>query len=139
MNPRDLPPYRRRTPSGHDVPIPESVFQAIAQVQQENAGTRAEVAGLRSDFAELKEAVTKLASHGKAETLKIIGGVIVAALGVIGGQRALAPSPPPTPAPQIRQVRTDLDVRLDECRDLPQDSPDRRHCWRRVKGGAGAE
>ena len=124
-----MAPPRARTPSGHDIPIPESVFQAIQAVQVENAGTRAEVAGLRSDVTEIKGSVAKLASV-KAQTWTDLAKVLApVALAIIGAQRALAPTPP---APEVRAVKTVLESRLEECKPLAAGSQARYECFARV-------
>jgi uncharacterized protein (DUF697 family) len=93
-----LPPYRARTPSGHDVPIPEAVFNAIAQVQAEHAGTRAEVAGLRADVADVKDAVQKIAAAASqrwVDMLKVIVPAVVTIVGgVVGANKLTAPAAP---------------------------------------------
>ncbi len=117
-----VPPqlYRGRTPSGHDIPIPESVFQAIAQVQAENAGTRAEVAGLRSDVAEVKEAVKKIAATNVdkwTNLLKVVVPAVVAIVGgTVGAQKLTAPA---APAPTV-VYESALSAALVRCQGLPE-------------------
>jgi len=123
MNPPrpGLPPPRGRTPSGHDVPIPEAVFVALAGVQstmQANAqASAAWQANHDSEHAEITSALKDIKASNRSETVKVIAGVIVAALGVIGGQRALAPTPPPE-----RTVVSEsaLSVDLGACETLPE-------------------
>ncbi len=121
-----LPPPRGRTPSGHDIPIPESVFQAIAQVQVENAGTRAEVAGLRSDVAEVKEAVKKIAATNVEKWTNLLKVVVPAVLAVVGGtagvQKLTAPA---APAPTV-VYESALSAALVRCQAKPPE--EQRYC-----------
>lgn len=101
--------------------IPEAVFHALQSMSGKIEETNLKV-------ATLADTVTKLVASGRTETAKIIAGVVIAALGVIGGQRALAPSPSPAPVPIVRSA---LDIRLDVCRPMAP-GPSREDCFART-------
>lgn len=132
------PPPRPRTPSGHDVPIPEAVFVALAGVQGAvqalsqtvatgQAATDAKISDIGKDVADLK-------ARDRAHMAKILGIVATAVVSVLGGGRMLAPTPP---APEVRAVRSAEDMALDECRPLPPGSYERAECFERVSSGPG--
>lgn len=124
------PRFRTRTPSGNDIPIPESVFQAIHSVQQENAATRVEVAGLRSDVTEIKEAVGKIAA-AKSQTMIDLAKVLIpAVVAIVGGQRLLAPTPEPA---RIEVQHTPIDPRMAECSSLQPGTQAQGECFARVQ------
>jgi hypothetical protein len=123
-------PYRARTPSGHDIPIPESVFQAIHSVQQENAATRIEVAGLRSDVTEIKESVGKIAA-AKSQTMIDLAKILIpAVVAIVGGQRLLTPTPEPA---RIEVQHTPIDPRMAECSSLQPGTQAQSECFARVQ------
>jgi hypothetical protein len=128
-----LPPPRGRTPSGHDVPIPEAVFVALHGIQGDvralaqtmavgQAATDQKISDIGTDVPALKAA-------DRAHLAKIVGIVATAVASVIGGQRMLAPTPP---APEVRAVRSAADLALDECRPLAPGSYERAECFERV-------
>lgn len=136
MAPPALPPPRPRTASGHDVPIPEAVFVALAGVQGSVQALTQTVAAAQAatdqKFSDLGKDVADLKAQDRAHLAKIIGIVATAVASVIGGQRMLAPTPP---APEVRAVRSQADLRLDECRPLPPGSYERAECFERVSEG----
>lgn len=78
--------------------VPESVFGAITALQVE--------------MASLKSAVTSLQAAAKHETTKLLVGLATAVLAVVGGQRALAPTPPP---PIVEIQKAELQIRAEGC------------------------
>ena len=78
MIPRPPPlPGRMRSPSGHDIPIPESVFLALADIQQavHHQGQQAQAwqANHDSEHKELGVTVAKIAASKRADWGKVIG------------------------------------------------------------------
>lgn len=131
MNRQPPPPLRTaRSPSGHDIPIPESVFQAIAQVQREGAATRAELAGVRSDVTEIKEAVGKIAAAKSQTMLDLAKILIPAVVAIVGGQRLLAPSQEPA---RTQVQYTPIDPRMAECSALRPGTQAQSECFARVQ------
>jgi hypothetical protein len=115
------PPPRPRTPSGHDVPIPEAVFVALAGLQgavtanaQQTAAWQANHDG---EHSKIMLALKDVKASNGHETIKVIAGVVIAALGVIGGQRALAPTPPPATTVVSESA---LSTELGACETLPE-------------------
>lgn len=123
-------PPRRRTPSGHDIPIPESVFQALASVQVEHQATRAEVAGLRGDVAKIEKAVTRLAARRNSSMADLAKIIVPAVVAILGGGRLLAPSPEPT---RVEVVRSPVDPRMAECVALQPGTQAHGECFARVQ------
>lgn len=121
MNPRQLPPPRGRTPSGHDVPIPEAVFVALAGIQGDvRAIAQAQAAGQAATdqkISEIGKDVATLKAADRSHMVKIIGALATAVAAVIGGQRALSPATPPE-----RTVVSEsaLSVDLGACETLPE-------------------
>jgi len=124
------PRLTARSPSGHDIPIPESVFHAIATVQEEHRETRAEVADLRSDVKEINATVKKLAARRNSNMVDLAKVIIPAVLTIVGAQRALAPSPEPTRT-EIRY--TPIDPRMAECSGLQPGTQAQAECFARVQ------
>jgi hypothetical protein len=123
-------PGRQRTPSGHDIPIPESVFQAIAAVQNDNRATRAEVAGLRDDVKETNRMVKSLAARRNSSMADLAKIIVPAVVAILGGGRLLAPSPEPTRT-EVRY--TPVDPRMAECRGLQPGTQAQGECFARVQ------
>lgn len=127
---RQLPPPRARTASGHDVPIPESVFVAIAAVQAEtraeNQATRAEVAGLREDIASIKQAVKSIAAHNVERWTNLLKVVVPAVVTIVGGViGANKLSAPATPPPTVVHESA-LSAELVQCQAKPE--AEQRYC-----------
>jgi hypothetical protein len=120
-----------RSPSGHDIPIPESVFQAVAAVQAENRETRAEVAELRSDVKEINVAVKKLAARRNSNMVDLAKIIIPAVLTIVGAQRALAPSPEPT---RVEVHQTPISqAAAAECMSIQPGTQAQTECFARVQ------
>lgn len=95
----DPPPRRERERArSQQDSVPDSVFGAITSLQVE--------------VASLKSAVTSLQAAARHETTKLLVGLATAALAVIGGQRALAPAPPP---PVVELQQSELQIRAEGC------------------------
>ena len=122
-------PARSRTPSGHDIPVPEAVFLALQSLGQKidtgKADTDLKIAGL----AEKVSAVAASSSDRWVNLLKV---VIPAVLTIVGGtagiNRLTAPAPAQAPA-----ARTLADTLADECRPLPAGTTERFECFQRVQ------
>ena len=134
MMPRGFPPPpRQRTPSGHDVPIPESVFHALQGLQGavQDLATSVSVGKADTDrrLAGLELGVAKVAAANTDRWVNLLKVVVPAVATIIGGtvgvQRLTAPEPPP---PETRTVRSSTDWRLAECRGLKPGSAERQGC-----------
>ncbi len=133
MKPPPLP-YRPRTPSGHDIPIPESVFLALADIQQavHHQGQQAQTwqANHDSEHRELGETVAKIAAGKRADWGKVIGLVAGAIVSIVGAVHVTTPTPA---APEVRAVKSLVEVRLEEqCYSLPAGSQARFECSQRI-------
>lgn len=107
----DIAPER----AGYRAPqptVPDSVFGALQEMQ-------AGLAQTNENVAELTVAVSKITATWRDSLVKQIGAVALAALGIIGAQRALAPTPPPATT-MIQQ--TELQIRADGCAKMANGS-----------------
>jgi hypothetical protein len=119
-------------------PMPETVYQALHEHETEidQLATTVEklngsVEKLEGTVATLNVTVATSQANAKGETNKLIVTVVLAALGLLGGNRVINPTPP-TPAPVETHVqRSNLDIRLDQCRPMPP-GPSRAECYARV-------
>ncbi len=126
-----MAPPRARTPSGHDIPIPESVFRAIQAVQDEHHETRVEVAALRSDVSEIKESVSKLAAARSQTMIDLAKVLVPAVVAIVGGQRLLAPNPQPT---RVEVIETPISKQMaPECMSLQPGTTAQAECFARVQ------
>ncbi len=130
-------PPRPRTPSGHDIPIPESVFHAVAAVHADQAATRAEVAGLRADVGEVKGAVADLAkvieernASWKDKAVTQLGALGLAVLSAVVGVRVTTPTPEPQ---RIEVHHTPVDPRMAECAPHKPGTVAQSECFARVQ------
>lgn len=123
-------PYRARTPSGNDIPIPESVFQALRHVDEKVEGMRAEVAGIDAKVDKMAEAVTRLASRKGADMTKIIVALAATIPAIIGGVRLSTPTPEPA---RIEVQHTPIDPRMAECSSLQPGTQAQSECFARVQ------
>ncbi len=111
---------RARTPSGHDIPIPESVFQAIAQVQREGQETRAEVAGLREDVTDIGKAVKTLAARRNSTMLDMVKVLAPAVVAIVGGVTGMAQLTKPSAPEPTRIYESNLSAELVKCQAKPE-------------------
>lgn len=128
QQPPPLPQYRPRTPSGHDVPIPESVFHAVQAVQQEVRTSVQQAAAWQAnhdaEHAKLGKLVATAMASKRHDWAKIIAAIAAAVPLIIGGVRATAPTPP---APVQVLTPNALGNELEACGTL-QDSVARMQC-----------
>ena len=124
---------RQRSPSGHDIPIPESVFVALADIQRvivaQGQDTKTWQANHDGEHKELGDKVAKLGAVKAADWAKVIGLVAGSLATVVTTIIAARPTLPP---PEVRAVKTVLESRLDECKPLPVGSQERFACFERV-------
>ena len=130
--------HRPQTPSGHDIPIPESVFQAVAVVQSEQADTRRAVSDLGLKVDSLSENVAGLAqvvaernASWKDKAVTQFGALGLAVIAAIGGGRLVAKDPPPAPPAQV--IFTPIDPRMAECQPLQPGTAAQAECFARVQ------
>lgn len=129
-------PPRLRTPSGHDIPIPEAVFTALQGLQRDIRAQGEAAATWQanhdSEHKELGETVSKLAAGSRHDWTKIIGAIAVAIPTIVAGVRVTTPTPAPA---EVRAVRSSADLALDECRPLRAGTYERAECFERVSRG----
>lgn len=134
--PSDQPPPRRQLPS--EGGIHPEVFAEIRSLDSKVDQLALNVATIRSD-SDLKHAATKasiesILASNRHETLKVLGGVMIAAITAVGGSKALAPAAAP---PQQVFVRSAYDRALEECQKLQGDDA-RGKCIGRVAADAAS-
>ncbi len=112
-------PGRQRTPSGHDIPIPESVFVALADIQRQNTeqhtATQAWQANHDSEHADLSKLVATAVAGKRHDWAKIIAAIGAAIPLIVGGVRATTPAPP---APVQVMTPNALGNELEACATL---------------------
>ncbi len=130
--------WRRSRPDAEA--LPEPVYQALLEHETEIATLSKSVEKLDGTVEKLEGtvqtlnlAVTSATANAKGETNKLIVTVVLAALGLLGGNKAISvATEPKTPAPVETHVqRSNLDIRLDQCRPMPP-GPGRAECYARV-------
>jgi hypothetical protein len=119
-----MSPPRTRTPSGHDIPIPESVFQAIqsvsADVKALTAEVRTKAAADDQRFARVEEIATKASAQSVERWTNLAKALVPAVVAIIGGtvgvQKLTAPAAPePT-----RVYESALSADLVKCQAKPE-------------------
>lgn len=124
IQPRAPLPPRARTPSGHDVPIPEAVFLALHNLQGsvEDLGreTRAGFAAQAVVNADLKVAVETAGARSVERWTNLAKALVPAVIAIVGGtvgaQRLMAPEP----QKQTVVSESALSSELDACMTLPE-------------------
>lgn len=127
-------PYRPRTPSGHDVPIPESVFLALADVQASVHGVAQAVAlqaaASEARFAKTEQTLSEVKAAVRDKWVGLAKVMIPGVLAIIG---TIVAARPTLPAPEVRAVKSLVEVRVEhECDPLPIRSQERFECFQRV-------
>ncbi len=136
-----LPPHRPRTPSGHDIPIPESVFLALQDVSTAVNGLAQEVRAGKADtdtkLAEVRELAQKASSQSVERWTNLAKAILPAIALTIGGTAGVQKLTEREPPPATKVVRSQADLDLDECRPLPPGSYERAECFERVSRVTG--
>jgi hypothetical protein len=127
-------PPRTRTPSGHDIPIPESVFHALSSVQAELRDSRQAretwQANHDSEHKQMAERVEKAVATRSQSMIDLAKVLVPAVVLIIGGQRALAPTPQPA---RIEVVETPVTRAIaPECMSLQPGTTAQTECFARV-------
>lgn len=133
---------RHRTPSGHDIPIPESVFVHLQDLDEKIEAVEERVGGkieavetrvggkLDAVEASVKSVAAKL-DAGRSQTMLDLAKILVpAVVAIVGGQRLLAPAPEPQ---RIEVHSTPVDKRMAECMPLQPGTPAQLECFARVQ------
>ncbi len=118
------PGPRPRTPSGHDIPIPEAVFTAMYGIQVAVSELAAEVSAGKADtdvkLAEVKDLALKASAQSVERWTNLAKALVPAVIAIVGGtvgvQKLTAPEP------QLTTVvsQSALAVELDACMTLPE-------------------
>jgi hypothetical protein len=117
-------PARRRTPSGHDIPVPESVFQAIHSVGQSVQALTTEVrttaAANEQRFAKVEEIAKAAAAMSIERWTNLLKALVPLAVVIVGGVTGMVKlteaKPPMTPPPTESALSADLV----ECQAKPE-------------------
>lgn len=118
------PPYRPRTPSGHDIPIPESVFQAIHSVGQSVQAltneVRTKAAADEQRFARVEEIATKASAQSVERWTNLAKALVPAVLAIVGGTVGLQKATESAPPPPTRVYESSLSAELVKCQAKPE-------------------
>ncbi len=125
-----LAPPRWRTPSGHDIPVPESVFQAIGVVQAETRALGVKVDTVAGAVADLAATVAERNASWKDKAVTQIGALALAVIAAVGGGRLVAKDPEPA---KVEVVHTPVDPRMAECLPLKPGTVEQAECFGRVQ------
>ncbi len=127
-----MPPPRRRTPSGHDIPIPESVFVHLQTLDEKIEAVEEKVGGkLDAVEASVKTLSAKL-DAGRNQTMLDLAKILVpAVVAIVGGQRLLAPAPEPA---RIEVFQTPVNKQMaPECMSLQPGTVAQAECFARIQ------
>lgn len=105
-----------RSPSGHDIPIPESVFHAIQSVSDDVKGLAREVrtkaAADEQRFAKVEEIAKAAAAMSVERWTNLAKALVPLAVVIVGGvtgmQKLTEAKPPLTPPPTESALSADL-------------------------------
>lgn len=111
-----------RTPSGHDIPIPESVFHAIQSVSTDVKALAQEVRAKSAADDQRFAKVEELAKNAAALSVErwtnlakaLVPAVVAIVGGVVGAQKLTEPAPQPT-----RVYESALSADLVRCQTKP--------------------
>lgn len=120
---RDLPP-RRRTPSGHDIPIPESVFQAIQSVGQSvDALTqefRVKAAADDQRFAKVEALAEKASAASVERWTNLAKALVPAVIAIVGGVTGMVKLTERSAPEPTRVYESSLSAELVKCQAKPE-------------------
>lgn len=123
-----------RTPSGHDIPIPESVFVGMASLEQaiRTQGQQAQVwqANHDSEHKALGEKLEQAIASKRHDWTKIIGAIAAAIPLIIGGVRATTPAPE---RPSFQVIPSPIDPRMATCSSIQPGTQAQAECFGRVQ------
>jgi hypothetical protein len=123
-------PPRPRTPSGHDIPIPESVFHAIhsvsTKVDQLAKAVEAKGEADQLRFARVEEIAAKASAQSVERWTNLAKALVPAVVAIIGGtvgvQKLTAPA-----APELTRIyESGLSAELVKCQARPE--AEQRYC-----------
>jgi hypothetical protein len=122
---------RQRTPSGHDIPIPESVFVHLGTLDQKIEAVETRVSTkLDAVEASVQTLSTKL-DAGRSQTMLDLAKILIpAVVAIVGGQRLLTPAPEPQ---RIEVHQTPVDPRMAECLPHKPGTAEQIECFARVQ------
>jgi hypothetical protein len=122
---------RARMPSGHDIPIPESVYVHMQTLDAKVEGVRAEVAGIGDKVDKLVEVVAERNASWKDKAVTQLGALALAVLAAVGGVRATTPTPEPA---RIEVYQTPISKEVaPECMSLQPGTLAQGECFARVQ------
>jgi hypothetical protein len=123
-------PYRPRTPSGHDIPIPESVFQAIHSVGQSvNALTqevRVKAAADDVRFAKVEALAEKASAASVERWTNLAKALVPAVIAIVGGVTGMAKLTERSAPEPTRVHESALSAELVQCQAKPE--AEQRYC-----------
>jgi len=113
------PPPPRRTFTSEPGTGEPPTWRDFRELDKKIDAVETKVDGIVEGQVDFKLTLTKMAASNRSDNMKLLGTVVVAALGVIGGSKALTPAPPAPPQPVL--VRSAYDRALEQCQKLEGD------------------
>jgi hypothetical protein len=122
---------RNRTPSGHDIPIPESVYQHMRQLDEKIDAVETRLDTKLDGIGASIQSVAAKQDASRNQTMIDLAKILVPFLvAIVGGQRLLAPAATPE---RIEVVHTPIDPRMAECSSLQPGTQAQTECFARVQ------
>jgi hypothetical protein len=144
MNRRPLLP-RGRTPSGHEIPVPESeaIFQALHGVSNEVKALASEVRTNRAAdevrFAEVEKIAKAAGAQSVERWTNLAKALVPAVVAIIGGTVGVQKLTAPSPVEPTRVYESELSQDLRKCAKKPDG--EQQYCvaeaYERSKRGSG--
>jgi hypothetical protein len=123
-------PYRPRTPSGHDIPVPESVFHAIHSVSQDVKTLTTELRTTReetkAELAEVKALAVKASAQSVERWTNLAKALVPAVIAIVGGTVGVQKLTTPAAPEPTRIFESSLSAELVKCQALPE--AEQRYC-----------
>lgn len=121
---------RQRTPSGHDIPVPESVFHAILTVSSDVKALAGEVRTnreeTRAELAEVKALAVKASAQSVERWTNLAKALVPAVIAIVGGTVGVQKLTTPTAPEPTRVYESSLSAELVKCQSKPE--AEQRYC-----------
>lgn len=123
---------RDRTPSGHDIPVPESVYLHMQSLDEKIDAVEDRVG---EKLEAVEASVNKLSAKldaGRNQTMVDLAKILIpAVVAIVGGQRLLAPAPEP---PRVVIEHTPITPAMaPECMSIQPGTQAQAECFARVQ------
>lgn len=124
MNRPPPKPYRQRTPSGHDIPIPESVFHAIQSVGHSVEALasefRTKAAADDVRFARVEQLAEKASAQSVERWTNLAKALVPAVIAIVGGVTGMVKLTERSAPEPTRVYESALSADLVKCQAKPE-------------------